>query len=60
MSHTVHALQFPHLAAFLGGSFSATGNFGYLELTANGGQASILAPITSAYLLVPVFVGLVS
>ena len=48
----------PHIAAFLGGFSSAAGNFGYLELTAGSAQASILAPMSSCYLLIPVFVGI--
>ena len=48
-----------HVCAFVSGLFSVVGNAGYIELTASEDQASILAPMSSTYLLVPVAFGLI-
>ena len=56
-SHLIYTGK-PHICAFLGGFSSAAGNFGYLEMTSGAAQASVLAPMASCYLLIPVIVGI--
>ena len=55
---TWHKIGKPHICGFLSGMCSSLGNIAYMQLTASNEQASILAPMSSTYLLVPVLFGL--